>query len=316
MRITGTGNVGIGINSPIAPLQFSNSSGRKLLIYDGSGGVGNNHQYNGLGQGAGTFEFHVNISTESFAFYYATSSTASVEIMRINSGGVGIGTTTTNSPLQFTNTATTRLITLNEVANNSFQFYGFGTGSGTLLYNIGANGSSNAHVFTAASSSSTSVELARITGTGDFILQGTAYLKQSYGVIYMTTNLTQTTLTANTWAKIAGTTITSSLNQFTSPSSNRLTYTGSTTINACAIGNTSIYSNAAVGTRMDIAIFKNGVQVGAPNYVNISTLAYVYSLTVYANVSLATNDYIEIWARTSVNSSTAATDLTLSVQYL
>lgn len=81
------------------------------------------------------------------------------------SGNVGIGTTTANSPLQFANNVINRILTLYQaLGNDQNQFYGFGIASGILRYQI--DSTSGNHVFYAATSSSASNELVRITGTG------------------------------------------------------------------------------------------------------------------------------------------------------
>jgi hypothetical protein len=80
------------------------------------------------------------------------------------SSNVGIGTTTANSPLQFSNSTNNRIITLLEGTNNTHQYYGFGTQTNTLVYNVA--GTSNIHAFYCGTSSSASQELMRITATG------------------------------------------------------------------------------------------------------------------------------------------------------
>jgi hypothetical protein len=77
---------------------------------------------------------------------------------------VGFGTTTPHSALQFSNSINNRILTLFELTNNNFQYYGFGIQSNILVYNVAAI--SNIHAFYAGTSSSTSNELMRITATG------------------------------------------------------------------------------------------------------------------------------------------------------
>ncbi len=97
-------------------------------------------------------------------------------------GNVGIGTTTPNALLQFGNTLINRKIVLYDLANDDNQFSGFGVNSQIMRYQVNATASN--HVFYAASSSSTSVELARITGTGSLRVSGTeASLSTSTGSI-------------------------------------------------------------------------------------------------------------------------------------
>lgn len=80
-------------------------------------------------------------------------------------GEIGIGTSTPNAPLQFANTLVNRKIVLNEVINNDNQFYGFGINTNILRYQVAAT--TNNHVFYAGTTSATSNELVRITGTGN-----------------------------------------------------------------------------------------------------------------------------------------------------
>lgn len=79
------------------------------------------------------------------------------------SSNVGLGTTTANSRLQFSNSTGYRTLTLFEVANNGFQFHGFGV-SGGIVYNVAATTSN--HTFYCGTSSTTSQELMRVTATG------------------------------------------------------------------------------------------------------------------------------------------------------
>jgi Chaperone of endosialidase len=81
-----------------------------------------------------------------------------------HSSNTALGGTTANSALQFANATNYRTLTLFEVMNNSYQYYGFGIQSSTLVYNVPAV--TNIHAFYAGTSSSASNELMRITATG------------------------------------------------------------------------------------------------------------------------------------------------------
>ncbi len=85
-------------------------------------------------------------------------------------GNVGIGTNTPNAPLQFNNAALNRKIVLYETANNNHQFYGLGINGFTFRYQV--DGTSASHVFYAATGTTTSNELMRITGTGNVNVAG------------------------------------------------------------------------------------------------------------------------------------------------
>lgn len=92
--------------------------------------------------------------------------TANSERMRISaSGNVGIGNATPNAPLQFANVVQNRKIVLWDGNNNDHNFYGLGINSYMLRYQI--EGTTSSHVFYAGTSTTTSNELMRITGTGN-----------------------------------------------------------------------------------------------------------------------------------------------------
>jgi hypothetical protein len=97
--ITGTGNVGIGITSPNAPLQFSNSTAnRKVVLYETAN---NDHQYYGIGINSGVFRYQVDGTSSNHIFYAGTSASASNELMRITGlGNVGIGNNNPTASLQ------------------------------------------------------------------------------------------------------------------------------------------------------------------------------------------------------------------------
>ena len=92
------GNVGIGTNSPNAPLQFANAVvNRKVVLWEGAN---NDHQFYGLGVNSGILRYQVDATVADHVFYAGSSATASNELMRIRgNGNVGIGTTTPSSRL-------------------------------------------------------------------------------------------------------------------------------------------------------------------------------------------------------------------------
>jgi hypothetical protein len=136
MRITGTGNVGIGTSSPAYPLdvlsssasyiaQFSNTNGKLAVTYNGDGGV-----IIPLTAGKGVFLYN------NAGNCFGISST----------GGVGINTTTPTARLQVvgsgSTSATTSLLVQNSLGNTSLsvldnQNVGVGAAaSSTLKLNV------------------------------------------------------------------------------------------------------------------------------------------------------------------------------------
>ncbi|MCF8324765.1 MAG: tail fiber domain-containing protein [Leadbetterella sp.] len=91
MRITGTGNVGIGTTAPNAPLQFANiAANRKIVLFDG---LNNDHQYFGFGINTSMLRYQVDGTASVHAFFSGATTSTSTELMRITgTGNVGIGT--------------------------------------------------------------------------------------------------------------------------------------------------------------------------------------------------------------------------------
>ncbi len=91
MRITQTGNVGIGNVNPNAPLQFSNATiNRKIVLYESGN---NDHQFYGFGINGGALRYQTDATNADHVFFAGASSTGSNELMRITgTGRVGIGT--------------------------------------------------------------------------------------------------------------------------------------------------------------------------------------------------------------------------------
>jgi hypothetical protein len=82
MRITASGNVGIGISTPRYPLSFgSNLSNTKLAIWDG----GPNGNAFGLGVQGGQFRLHLNQATDRFSFL--DSANGANELLTIRGDG-------------------------------------------------------------------------------------------------------------------------------------------------------------------------------------------------------------------------------------
>lgn len=120
MRIKGNGNVGIGTSAPNAPLQFSNNTAnRKIVFYEAAN---NDHQFNGFGLNAGALRYQVNNTGDDHVFYAGTSATSSIELIRVRgNGNVGIGTSTPSARLH--------------IADSNVVFTGPATVPATTAYN-------------------------------------------------------------------------------------------------------------------------------------------------------------------------------------
>ena len=169
LTIDASGNVGIGTTSPSTKLHLDgtfrlvdgNQSNGKVLTSDANG-VATWETASGGSLPAGT-------SGQTLR-HDGTTWVANSTIFN-NGTNVGIGTAAPNAPLQFANSIANRKIVLWDELNNNHQFHGFGINLNTLRYQI--PGTVDSHVFYAGTSSTTSNELMRITGTG-FVGIGTA----------------------------------------------------------------------------------------------------------------------------------------------
>lgn len=117
---TTAGNVGIGLVTPNAPLQFANvNANRKIVLWQGSN---NDHQFYGFGitGSANTLRYQVEATAADHVFYAGINSTTSNEIFRISGTGNTTVTGTTNSvSLSSGNIFSTNVSSTNLVATTS-----------------------------------------------------------------------------------------------------------------------------------------------------------------------------------------------------
>lgn len=240
-------------------------------------------------------------STGIFDVFDRTGSTSRLAISSTGvvstTGNLGIGTTTANAPLQFSNNIGNRKIVLFETTNNDHQFTGFGLNTTELRYQVSAT--TNNHIFYAGTSTTTSNEVARITGTG------TIYARRVSGMISMQNNVIATTITtAGVFVKVAGTTTSSNLNAVLAPISNRIT--SNTPIAHIAKIDCSFSANHSGGNNDEItfALYRNGVQLGN-TLISTQYGDRLQQLSISAIVSMPTlGDFIELWATHSVSNRT------------
>jgi hypothetical protein len=125
----------------------------------------------------------------------------------------------------------------------------------------------------------------------------------------MNSNATSTpTTTTNTYVKLAGTTSSTTLQKFSSPTSNRLTYTGKRDISArvfisvtgTAPGNNVSYS---------IALAKGGVIIASPHAsTGTMSIGQAFLMVLDTEVNLVTNDYLEVY----IKNNTGTTAITIT----
>jgi hypothetical protein len=211
-------------------------------------------------------------------------------------GFVGIGTSTPNAPLQFASTLANRKIVFYETVYNDHQFFGFGINNFVLRYQVAAT--TDNHIFYAATSETTSSELARITGTGDLVVANNIYGRSPSGAIRALGSANTTTV-ANTAIKIVATTSPVSLNLFSTPVNNRLTYIGTRPITVQTNLNLTLQPPNTLSTEYTVSIFKNGVLVpGSEVAIRTDTPNY-YAISTNIFTTMNTNDYIEAFIRST-----------------
>ena len=90
VAVTGSGNVGIGTDTPHGKLQFAQGAANRKIVLAET--VDDDHQFLGFGvDPTNSIRYQVSSSTLSHIFYAGTSGTTSKELMRImGSGNVGI----------------------------------------------------------------------------------------------------------------------------------------------------------------------------------------------------------------------------------
>jgi hypothetical protein len=283
---------------------------RKIVLYEL---VNNDHQYLGFGSQSNILRYQVANLNNDHIFYAATSPTTSNELARITGdGNIGIGGVDPSAPLQFTNALVNRKIVLYALVNNDHQFFGFGVNTDTARYQVPSLNSN--HIFYAATSATTSNELARITGDGDIVAASNIYGRRPSGIIYALNGAPSTTPVVSTWVKIASsTTPMVATNLFSTPINNRLVYTGSRAIMAQINLSVTISPSTSLSTNYGISIYKNGVRVfGSDSYVTTATTTY-YSVSTIGFTTMSTNDYIEAFILSDRINSVTTSTLILSV---
>lgn len=134
------------------------------------------------------------------------------------------------------------------------------------------------------------------------------------GNVYLTSAASTSFTAANTPTKISGTTTSTDLFRVTSPSSNRLTYAGRKTRTFRVIAAVS-GSPGGSSQVYDFYIAKNGVIVSESlQEIKLTNTTDEQSATISCDVSMAPNDYIEVWVKnTTSTSALTVQSLNLSV---
>jgi NDP-sugar pyrophosphorylase family protein len=213
---------------------------------------------------------------------------------------LGIGVDPTGD-IQTSNTVANNKIVLNETAANQHQFKGFGTEASTLRYQVAA--STDSHKFYSGINSVSSLELFTITGTGDTVTTGNIYGQRPRALMTASDGVLTSFPVAGTWTKALTTTATGFLNLFDMPVNNRLRYIGTRTIYVQVNLSMTLIPTAGT-TTLSVALFKNNVLITNPDQ-NVTCDALRYSsFSTNSIIQMQTNDYIEVFLRSSTINST------------
>ncbi len=157
MRITGTGNVGIGTLTPGFPLTFKNDVGDKISLWGQSGA------HFGFGIQDALLQIHTDGAGSNIAFGSGSSASFAEKVRITGTGNVGIGTSTPGFPLTFNNEVGDKISLWGQSGVN----FGFGIQSSVLQIHSDGTGSDVAF---GSGSSSSFAETMRIFGTGQLQL--------------------------------------------------------------------------------------------------------------------------------------------------
>lgn len=135
------------------------------------------------------------------------------------------------------------------------------------------------------------------------------------GNLYITSSATTNFSAVNTPVKALGTTTSSNLYRVTSPANNRLTYIGSKTRSFQVSGAMSVMSSSN-NKSYSVMIAKNGtVLTESRQSVKLGSAGDQRNAAISCIVSLAPNDYIELWAENNTdNTSFQITSLNMSLR--
>jgi len=156
--------------------------------------------------------------------------------------------------------------------------------------------------------------------TGDISAQDLRDFLESvypgHASMYVSSSAATTIGSASTYVKVAGTTTSTNLSNFTMPANNRLTYTGTPDIHVhvvVSVSMTSGSSNQVVGFRVGKTGDATGTDAVASTVQRkIGTGTDIGSTAVNFDTAMSTNDYLELF----ISNETGANDVTCAFMYM
>ena len=139
---------------------------------------------------------------------------------------------------------------------------------------------------------------------GDFIVSdgsgGFLFASTAHGNTYFYNIASPYTLTVvgTGWQKINATTTAGGSPQLITEGTNsRLTYTGTNTVDLDIVFNMSIDQSSGSNKDIEMAIYKNGTVVDGSHVISTSKSGEKLVMSSHADVEMATNDYVEVYAK-------------------
>ena len=147
-----------------------------------------------------------------------------------------------------------------------------------------------------------------VTGTLPVANGGTGVTQSAYGGYYISSITATTIAVAGDYVKVAGTTTSDSLSNFTHPTSNRLTYTGTATRKFML--NAALSFHGTNSNDYKFAFYKNASSILAASTISATAtgtgnLAHV---SCQCLVDLATNDFVEVYVTNADGTGSATID--------
>lgn len=129
-------------------------------------------------------------------------------------------------------------------------------------------------------------------------------LARAYGSMYVSAEAATSIAVAGTYVKAAGTTLAITLNDFDMPASNRLRYIGAGTL-LCVVEASVSMKAGANNIESAWRFAKNGTTIEHSQVDRrVGVGADIGALVVVGEVTLTTNDYVELWVTNETSTAT------------
>ena len=134
-----------------------------------------------------------------------------------------------------------------------------------------------------------------LTATSNYVTVA-SISTQTYGQVTIHGNATNTVIAAtNTPVLVAGTWVAGTVSNFTATTGGKLTYTGTPTYVVGAVASVTLRPVSASNQTLTVQLAKNGTVISAAKITRIVSFGATANVSLNYNVSMATNDYLELY---------------------